>query len=287
MNATSPASMVRWLPALNGAGEEIPSFAACEISSVSAEGVVTLIKPTADSLAPERVAFNGPTPIATSGYGSCTKDFPAVAKVTGAPAAKDKIGTVASQWHLADIGENFIPWAAPSGGLAMVMPCRKPGPCRTEIDTLLVTFESSNCAFLNGMEFEIERYTSGVPAGCCAYRLLNFDPKTKSPGCTCPTVDPVFLMNYNFTYLFCAGSGHRATLQAAGGSTDACGGLDSSPIYFPGNTMIQWNTDNMDWEDDVLLDEEIDRTSLSLFCCGTAPVGGYYLNLRATVTIPP
>lgn len=96
----SLAGSTRWFPFLNGAGQQIPSYACLSISNADVKGQLTAIQPTTNG---QDVFINSPTPVPTGAYGVCSQDWPVVAAYNagdGVPAPGDTWGAGAASWTL-------------------------------------------------------------------------------------------------------------------------------------------------------------------------------------------
>ena len=100
----SPQRDIRWLPFRNDAGESIPAYALLRITgvaTVNGQTLHTAAKPNA-STTHLVWAFNSDIIVASGGYGLCTFDYPAIAKVnTGVTTTNSaKYGPSNGQWYI-------------------------------------------------------------------------------------------------------------------------------------------------------------------------------------------
>jgi len=104
MDHAQAALTQRWLPVLNTESNIIPAHGAMELAGITYDAdngriVYQVKRPTSDDMT--GVLFNSWEPIAASGYGAGTMDFPCVGAYTGtAPAVGDSIGTTVSSYLL-------------------------------------------------------------------------------------------------------------------------------------------------------------------------------------------
>lgn len=104
---------------LNGSGEDIPANSVCEISSVDSSGIITVVKPTGDSLTevilspshivPEDAKFIGISP------------YDEFAAINGTFDVGDDLGSVSGQWYMQKDNSGFKCLGG-SGGVARVRP---------------------------------------------------------------------------------------------------------------------------------------------------------------------
>jgi hypothetical protein len=98
---------VRWLPAKNVSGEDVPAFAVVRITGFTDEGVFEVDKPDGSDA---EYALNGPGPMSATGYGTVTRDYPNWALFDDGPD-DDEFPAVGEEW-----GPEEDSWKLHSGG---------------------------------------------------------------------------------------------------------------------------------------------------------------------------
>ena len=103
MNASAHRD-IRWLPFRNDSGESIPAYSLLRITGVATvNGQIVWLAAKPNSSTTHLVwAFNGSTTTAIDGYGQCTFDYPAIAKIdTGVSTINNsRYGPSNSQWYI-------------------------------------------------------------------------------------------------------------------------------------------------------------------------------------------
>lgn len=96
-----PIDTIRWIPFRNDAGAEIPAHAILRPTGVVLRGTtptLTVAKPST-TLSGEYFV-NGPTKVASGGYGVCTKEATYALVGTGTPAFGEGWGPKPAEWGL-------------------------------------------------------------------------------------------------------------------------------------------------------------------------------------------
>lgn len=104
----SQVDAIRWLPAHNAGGSQIPSFGVVRIDSIGTDGVLEVEAPADTG---EGVCVTGPQPIPVDGNGLVSLDSPIVAKYAtgdGTPAYGQPWGVLAGDYSLRLSRPGFI-----------------------------------------------------------------------------------------------------------------------------------------------------------------------------------
>jgi hypothetical protein len=119
----SDVSGIRYLPVRNSESETIPAFGVMQVESLEVSGdqlVFVVGKPDGTG---KPILFNSYLPIAASGKGSGTADFPAPGlfdDADGAPAAGTNYGPVSGSWKLKKNNAGFQAMGAELANIADV-----------------------------------------------------------------------------------------------------------------------------------------------------------------------
>ena len=111
MDHAQAALTQRWLPVFNTESNIIPAHGAMELAGITYDAdtgriIYKVKRPSADNV--RNLLFNSWEPIAASGYGAGTMDFPLVAAYTGtAPTAGQAIGSTLDSYLLTACNEGY------------------------------------------------------------------------------------------------------------------------------------------------------------------------------------
>jgi len=184
-HAMLDTSMVRWMPATNDSGQDIPAFAAVGVNDADGDGVLSLNQAQSDG---EPVCFNGPFVLPAGGDGMVTFDGPmwaAYDSASGTPAFGDTWGVVGGTWKLAKGKSGYVYLAGADGSRGLFLPAAGGG--NTDV-WIKCTSQTATSSFYPGT---LSKPTvTGWNDTSTAVSFLPLKPDLS------PTVTPVIGMRY-------------------------------------------------------------------------------------------